>query len=247
MTVSDWLPDWKDPTQYPDGSESPTRFAWEFLRRNPDYQADFAEYCRQTDAGVEFDYDPPLQDGESHSDYLSRVGNVYRSVSISRLFLDKWGLLSGSHYRVPNPAGPGANFKAGIGTSSPGPESDAFQDDTKLILSFDLSLPLKIQFDRALAYAKFDQEMFRQRGGQVRDLRPRIEKFPHYLRVLDAKLWGHTNSEIAAQLLPHIEDGHDSGHIASKRIHDDLRAAQRLRDLDYRWLPLADQWNKTAL
>ena len=39
------LPDWKNPSQYPTaGRASNTRFAWEFLRRNEKYQAEYAEY-----------------------------------------------------------------------------------------------------------------------------------------------------------------------------------------------------------
>jgi hypothetical protein len=34
----DWLPDWKDASQYPDSiAENFREIAWEFLRRNPEY------------------------------------------------------------------------------------------------------------------------------------------------------------------------------------------------------------------
>lgn len=37
-----WLPDWKDEANYPDPKYADYhQFAWEFLRRNPDYQLDF--------------------------------------------------------------------------------------------------------------------------------------------------------------------------------------------------------------
>lgn len=37
-----WLPDWKDETAYPDPeTTSLQQWAWEFLRRNPEYQKDF--------------------------------------------------------------------------------------------------------------------------------------------------------------------------------------------------------------
>lgn len=39
------LPDWKKPSQYPKaGRTSNIEFAWEFLRRNEKYQAEYAEY-----------------------------------------------------------------------------------------------------------------------------------------------------------------------------------------------------------
>ena len=35
----DWLPDWKDISKYPDPNKATGRvWAWEFLRRNPEYQ-----------------------------------------------------------------------------------------------------------------------------------------------------------------------------------------------------------------
>lgn len=40
----DWLPDWTDPDGYPDHGENVSAWAWEFLRRNPEYQADYAHY-----------------------------------------------------------------------------------------------------------------------------------------------------------------------------------------------------------
>lgn len=44
MTAPDWLPDWRDPEAYPEANAmSLKQWAWQFLRRNPDYQADFHE------------------------------------------------------------------------------------------------------------------------------------------------------------------------------------------------------------
>jgi len=42
-----WLPDWRDASRYPpvEGT-SGTRWAWEFLRRNPDYQKAYLELSR---------------------------------------------------------------------------------------------------------------------------------------------------------------------------------------------------------
>jgi len=37
--ADNWLPDWQDTTQYPDPKTTPSRvWAWEFLRRNQQYQ-----------------------------------------------------------------------------------------------------------------------------------------------------------------------------------------------------------------
>ena len=44
-TPPSWLPDWKDETAYTDHGDDLEAWAWEFLRRNPDYQADFARWA----------------------------------------------------------------------------------------------------------------------------------------------------------------------------------------------------------
>jgi hypothetical protein len=42
----DWLPDWKDISKYPDPKEaSGGVWAWEFLRRNPQYQQLWEQYA----------------------------------------------------------------------------------------------------------------------------------------------------------------------------------------------------------
>jgi hypothetical protein len=39
-------PNWQNPAEYPDPELAPPeRWAWEFLRRNPDYQADYRRLC----------------------------------------------------------------------------------------------------------------------------------------------------------------------------------------------------------
>jgi len=60
MTVSkkppnkpDWLPNWEDETKYPDPKKATGRvWAWEFLRRNPQYQQLWPKWLR--DAGFRF-------------------------------------------------------------------------------------------------------------------------------------------------------------------------------------------------
>ncbi|MFA5593272.1 MAG: DUF6499 domain-containing protein [Micavibrio sp.] len=49
-----WLPDWRDKSQYPDPrSTSNKQWAWEFLRRNPDYQKDFYKNIGKNDITYE--------------------------------------------------------------------------------------------------------------------------------------------------------------------------------------------------
>ena len=44
MSAPTWLPDWTDAGAYPNADDlHPEQWAWEFLRRNPDYQRTFLE------------------------------------------------------------------------------------------------------------------------------------------------------------------------------------------------------------
>ena len=41
MTIPTWLPNWKNSDEYPNPKNTiADQWAWEFLRRNPEYQAD---------------------------------------------------------------------------------------------------------------------------------------------------------------------------------------------------------------
>lgn len=40
----DWLPAWRDSTKYTDHGDDLRSWAWELLRRNPEYQSDYAHY-----------------------------------------------------------------------------------------------------------------------------------------------------------------------------------------------------------
>lgn len=69
------LPDWKNKDQYPNNTiTKPEEWAWEFLRRNPDYQSDYAD----------------LLDFEEKNDYESNA-NIFRAghANASTSFLQK--------------------------------------------------------------------------------------------------------------------------------------------------------------
>lgn len=44
-----WLPDWQDEAQYEDHGDYLQDWAWEFLRRNPEYQKDYARWAELPD------------------------------------------------------------------------------------------------------------------------------------------------------------------------------------------------------
>lgn len=108
----DWLPDWTDPAAYPDHGENAAAWAWEFLRRNPEYQEDFAHYMSvpayYPDGGgktpkladrtyndeaemIYFYADPPAASpSETVGEYRKRTG--IEPVQLQAALLYKWGV-----------------------------------------------------------------------------------------------------------------------------------------------------------
>jgi hypothetical protein len=115
------IANWKDTSEYPKcETTSLARLAWEFLRRNPGYQNDWAEYlqlCRKIIPEYDPDdwrqhrftlldhpdyvrYDPPRLNGESEGEWTRRTGGLGR-YNLYRWYAHEWGL-KGDHY-LPNP------------------------------------------------------------------------------------------------------------------------------------------------
>lgn len=112
--MSKAIANWKNEGEYPKwGSASMRRFAWEFLRRNPEYQKDWADYldsCRRIIPSYEphalsgesdndlleehldyFRYEPPRLDGEDENAWIDRVGRGSR-ITLHSWYAKKWGL-----------------------------------------------------------------------------------------------------------------------------------------------------------
>lgn len=110
-TPPDWLPCWSDPTKYTDHGDDLQLWAWEFLRRNPEYQSDYAQWVALPDTNDEgswspkhkrtsfgewermlfFYADPPaLSEDETVAEYRQRTGEWPELLHV--FLLRKWGL-----------------------------------------------------------------------------------------------------------------------------------------------------------
>lgn len=120
-----WIPNWRDPKQYPDSAKtSMHQWAWEFLRRNPEYVNDFKEY---SDGPIytnymDFlnDYDMCISGNKPLTKYISVNNQTYPGEYIQDVFqrtpgekefrtiyqtiAERYGFMYLSQTQLPDPA-----------------------------------------------------------------------------------------------------------------------------------------------
>jgi len=203
--------DWSDPGDYAFTSAlSPAEWAWEFLRRNPDYQRQWREFW-QTWRALEAAYgSPPHRDFTAWkqdprawiaaADCPDGDCRVYRDKVLIECALGaRWGF-----YKFP--PDPEEDDVVGRGLlvwreselhREPLDAEDREylgEDPEKIALGFDLALPLRGQLERA---KRLLQLLQRQRGLQPRRAARYRERWTRYLRLLDAEATGAAPSELA--------------------------------------------------
>lgn len=107
-----WLPCWSDPTKYTEHGDDLQSWAWEFLRRNPEYQSDYAHYmslpwCYPEGgktpkiAARSIGYDSemiylhgslPALPGETAGEYEQRTGEW--PIPLEEYLLEKWQIMT---------------------------------------------------------------------------------------------------------------------------------------------------------
>src|SRR6266700_5276026 len=92
--IPDWLPDWTKPDQYPDPKTTSSRqWAWEFLRRNPEYQ-------RLWDELIAPHFDPKVWYNDQileilrNDEYQRRWNELIPPESHSEVFEQRFGIRS---------------------------------------------------------------------------------------------------------------------------------------------------------
>lgn len=236
------------------------QWAWEFLRRNPLYQADYADLRAIIDEAAangehEDDwrrvYDPPKRDDETENEYITRVGGKYSSMSISSWYEKKWKL-SGSF--LPDPfkeyneqcylirfiSSPMVHIitEHWEGFKSVSATGSVF-DKVQNAVVFDLSMPIDPQIKAASAY------LIRQRkrliGKGIIEKWPcknaALQSYPQYLRLLDAQL---PNARTAKEIAEAIKDKKKgrAEFNPSNSIAKSLAKALEIRDRHYWAIPM---------
>jgi hypothetical protein len=209
--VSGWnVPNWRDPAQYPDWRDCSLRqWAWEFLRRNPEYRAAWR-------ACIEPFYDPAFRPQD-----VGLVGPAHgvpagqQAVLVHRFGLDSFPC-------SPNDTRPPRFTRTGLRYTAER-EAHMLLDAEQIAVVLDLRRPAERQV------AAIRTLIVRERKRIAhKEHRNRIREFVPYLRVLDADDAKASGDEIGAVLFKSKSTEH-----RQFTVRDHRRAATRLRDTDY--------------
>jgi hypothetical protein len=255
--------EWTDASAYPprEGTRM-RRWAWEFLRRNPEYQMDYERWIRnapQRWPGPEKDLkwyqcDPPALPGETYAKYerrLERAKITERKFKPLNLVLREKYHIALNYIPAPEDDDPPSFTTNMTGPFLFGPQREVHWHDglaaEQAIYVFDLAGSLEAQCERALQIMQVRRDQLVKSRPELRDRRARTDRFQDYLRVLDAFAAGARAKDIASVLFPNLLDDASTGYGMSQNVRNYRKAAIELRDGGYRFLPFSEATRKSAL
>jgi hypothetical protein len=221
-------PDWSDASAYPRPSSQRRLFAWEFLRRNAGYVADWKRFVAL--GGFENDEDPIC--------------------AVRAEIAHRWGLQLPHPPELSGDSLPWPCWSRTSGISMPGPAADHLttagrMSTGKVALTFDLTMPLVPQLKSASNYlAETQRRWLRAHPRHIAARPPRAGKtdgraFVEMLRVLDADAAGAKRAALIAALWPGELDEYPD-YPLRKRLSTRRATAQEYRDGKYLELALRD-------
>ncbi len=232
-----WLPKWKNPSQYPDpANTTPEHWAWEFLRRNPDYQADYEIYLEhiqarniQSTMAFEDKYHlsrlPPPEMDEPFRDTSYRYSWIFGRVPESKfplIYTKRKG--EGGVFTRPEEV---EKYIKECNSEQVKVEYDnkvEFElSPSQFCVIFDSAAPHlpQIQFVKG-SFRWWNKQPGNQKAFYTRD-------YLHLLQVLDAKEVGATHATIASVLF-------NLGNLKAdpiRTVSRDFKEAKILRDKNY--------------
>lgn len=198
MGGTEWrsgVPDWEDPTAYPETDDLDSQlWRWQFLRRREDYREDWLYWAPRTHDSQFFRCQ---KIGPEHLEFQARMPGAFDKYSLFALlnpanpcpfylrFLPTFGYIE---------TGRGLSYYRG------GKLTELDLPEGTVAVTFDLTQPLKPQLARV---KRALVELQERRAGRRVERRRHPEKWPLYLRVLDARDAGATWETIASKILVH--------------------------------------------
>jgi hypothetical protein len=200
---------WQEPADYLFTKDlTPHEWAWQFLRRNKDYQQAWAQYV----------------DRFFQAKYPTTPLLIEPPVKLTSHYLlndevNKWGI--GITYINPNIIHP-----ANIEFATP---LAVEMRTAKITVTFDLTKSIPPQLAKASQDLITIQNAKKNKAAlQVEQTKHHPKKWPLYLRVLDAHLTSAPHSTIAKILFPDVPDKR-----GTKKVGDTLKQALKLVNGDY--------------
>jgi hypothetical protein len=255
-----WLPNWRDESLYPQQENTTiTQWAWEFLRRNPNYQDDYNKYkelgenCLRgeipyldeaPDYYLGFDLRRSKKDEEYKQIITGPTISEHREYLVIKTpynyFCSKYGLRN----FFPDPAcnNPTIQFQyLGVSyfsfTDIPIPGGLKPKRPAEIAVIFHLDLSLERQLKEMKKFLiKEKERLIDKEAINCVEKRNRAEQYKEYLRILDADISEASTKEIAEAIYPDQSNEYPD-YTADKAVNHDLKAAKKLRDNDYRFLP----------
>lgn len=260
MKKQSWRPDWKNEAEYPDDKKtSGEQFAWEFLRRNPEYQKDYEKFKNNPedfpyDTSHEF-YDLYFDEDESTNKLAHRWG-IKEMVDPSKSRPENLMFLKGgvvayspgiSDYDSDHDCDPNLDHDCDLDNKDIFTEEWTLSPRGRLgevLIKFDLNIPLNQQIESAkkslvALKEKFEDEFNIDKKGN----RAQKYLYPEYLRILDGKEAGADDEEITRIIcLPnHLRAANAKyrlDSLAKKRFKSNRDSANLIMTSTYRYIHL---------
>lgn len=209
------MTDWRNPEDYAHTRTlSLHDWAWEFLRRNPEYRSDWLELSQEQPRlsaedfleaakrigakyGLGMAIDPSLRPPESHHFWM--IGTSLRVL---------WGMPDGAEMDKPWPGYPGMAF-----------------------LVFNLTVLIEPQLQEASRVLhKYQRDLVAFLGypePKATTVRPQTDKYLGYIRALDGREAGASQKTIGVQLFPESPEPRDIARRALKKADDLAKGGYR--------------------
>lgn len=217
------------------------KWAWEFLRRNPDYIKEWGK-----ELPLEFDRikillsDPELKNEPSLEGYRKNTPESSHFVIAghSLKYFKKWGILNlvnpEQDNPFPNPFSQFQSFKHGTVKGGNFGNFNNISLGNYCSIVFDMTHPLKPQIANAqklLLEIQKDQV----KAGKIFINKPKKHKdnLIEYLRILDAKAENVSNEEIARVMFPNLKNEYP-GYAGNEKVRKSLKRAEYLTKKGYR-------------
>lgn len=218
------MPDWRNAAEYRFPGDFPNhRWAWEFLRRNPDYRKDWATVLQRYRARGPAEYGTEEENVALHGQEPDRwhPDPDHQDFFLPEPEREKWGLSDIFNPETANPAFLRFDLKFGlIYWTREGPEVLEPQGPFDRWAYVDLRLPLGVQLTAARRGLEDAQ---RRLGIKPHRITHHRDLWPDYVRLLDADLDGRTPKQIA-DALPEQDD------FDERKVWDRLKAARKMRE-----------------